>query len=455
MRRVRCTARLEGAPRACRESFILCLSRTTLLRCAQLNSSVSITDKERNGVTCAMQPVVSCIPCFPDCPDPQAALLPAARFLDVQCDIFPTKSSTVSIDSGAMQRPAHVSNPIPVDLPYDVLFVGSAAVVDFDPIRYGRVPHPDAAKEAAAIDGTWAAAVAARPATYNATKFRLAGVLATPTDRNSGSDDGATGAVAATVTLQLGLTDYRTYVGTHLGSGDSPMAFWGDPRHLALALGNAAVVVTSDGRVPLLRRSAAVVEGSGHYAVPGGHPEPSALTGADGDGRAFPADPAAAAAAVSAELTASMAREIVEELYLSPDAVPLDCLVLLGGVARGGGCGRPQLCYRAALKLSSGAVEAAWAAGVRCHTATAAVAAGDRHSMGAAAEAVESTELVWLDEAEIGVVVSTGRTRDGKKLMPEHWGAVALYWGSCRGEDDREEKSCRMTGAEEGGSGRE
>ncbi|GAB0490189.1 hypothetical protein MMPV_001421 [Pyropia vietnamensis] len=354
-----------------------------------------------------------------------------------------------------MQRPAPVSVPISADLPYDVLFVGSSAVVDFDPIRYGRVPHPDAAKEAAAIHDTWAAAVASRPATYNATKFRLAGVLATFPNRDSGGDDGVTAAAAATVTLQLGLTDYRTYVGTHLGSGDTPLASWGHPRHLALALGNAAVVVTSDGRVPLLRRSAAVVEGTGHYVVPGGHPEPSAVTSPEADAGTFPADPAAASAAAASELTASMAREVVEELYLPPDAVPLDCLVLLGGVARGGGCGRPQLCYTATLDMSSGAVEAAWAAGVARHKAIAAVAAGGRIPMSTAAEAVESTELVWLDEAEVGVVASTGETRGGKKLMPEHWGAVALYWGSRRGGDDRETKSCKMAGAAGGGDERE
>lgn len=354
-----------------------------------------------------------------------------------------------------MQRPTCVSYPVSAGRPYVVLFVGPVAVVDFDPTRYGRVPHPDTAKEAV-IEDTWAAAVAARPATYNATKFRLAGVLVPPLVRGRGAGDGAVGTAAPTVKLQLGLTDYRTYVGTHLGGGDSPMAFWGHPRHLALALGNAAVVVTSDGRVPLLRRSAAVAEGRGRYVVPGGHPEPSAMAGAQADGGGPPpADPAAAAAAAAAELTASMVREVVEELYLPPDAVQPDCLVLLGGVARGGGCGRPQLCYTATLDVCSATVEAAWAAGVGRHAATAAATVSGGSPPGAAAEAVESTELVWLDESDMDVVTSTGETSGGGTLMPEHWGAIALYWASRRGGDGRDKNPSIMDDAARGGGDRE
>lgn len=354
-----------------------------------------------------------------------------------------------------MQLPTPVSHPVSAGPPYVVLFTGPAAVVDFDPTRFGRVPHPNATKEAT-IEDTWAAAVAARPATYNATKFRLAGVLLSPPVRRSGGGDGAVAAAAPAVKLQLGLTDYRTYVGTHLGGGDSPMAFWGHSRHLALALGNAAVVVTSDGLVPLLRRSAAVVEGRGRYVVPGGHPEPSAMAGAQADGGgALPADPAAAAAAAAAELTASIAREVVEELYLPPDTVPPDCLVLLGGVARGGGCERPQLCYTATLDVCSVTVEAAWAAGVGRHSATAAATVGGDVPPGAAAEAVESTELVWLDESDMGVVASTGETSGGGKLMPEHWGAVALYWASRQGGEGTAAKASMMENAARRGGERE
>lgn len=352
-----------------------------------------------------------------------------------------------------MQAPALATLAIP---PYIVLFVCSSAVVDFDPIRYGRVPHPDATKEAV-IGDTWAAAVAARPATYNATKFRLEGAFVTPAVEGNSGGDGASAAAAAgaTVTLQLGLTDYRTYVGTHLGARDSPLAFWGHTRHLALALGNAAVVVTSDGRVPLLRRSSAVAEGHGRYVVPGGHPEPSAMTVTHTAGGALPADAAAAAAATAAELTAAMAREIVEELYLPPDAVPSDCLTLLGGVARGGGCRRPQLCYTATLDVSSGTLEAAWAAGIGLHAATAAGADENGIPAGAVTEAVESTELVWLDEADVSVVASTGEARGGKKLMPEHWGAVALYWASRQGGEAKAAVSSVIDGAAGGGGEQE
>jgi len=259
------------------------------------------------------------------------------------------------------------------------------------------------------------------------------------------------------VTLHLGLTDYRTYVGTHLGDGAAdPVTVWGHPRHLALALGNAAVVVTADGRVPLLRRSREVAEGGGRLGLPGGHPEPSAVVGgvggaaagsADGGGGDAPTAAAAAAtaaaaqtAAVAAELDDAIGREVTEELYLPRAAVPPHAVALVGGVARAGGCGRPQLCYAVRLDVPSAAVAAAWAAGVARHAADVAaprggrvgVGGGDGSVGGAPVEAVESTELVWVSEASLGELAACGGVAGGL-LPPEHWGAVALYWAT-RGE---------------------
>ncbi|XP_010541391.1 PREDICTED: nudix hydrolase 9 isoform X2 [Tarenaya hassleriana] len=81
------------------------------------------------------------------------------------------------------------------------------------------------------------------------------------------------------VCLCLGLTDYRTFVGTNLSpmwerflvpSRDDSIRC----RHTSSPLGNGAVMETSDKKIIVLRRSNNVGEFPGHYVFPGGHPEP-------------------------------------------------------------------------------------------------------------------------------------------------------------------------------------
>ncbi|KAG5578622.1 hypothetical protein H5410_058756 [Solanum commersonii] len=80
------------------------------------------------------------------------------------------------------------------------------------------------------------------------------------------------------VSLHLGLTDYRTFVGTNL----SPM--WErflvpseddciQCQHTSSPLGNGAVMETSDRRILVLQRSNKVGEFPGYFVFPGGHPE--------------------------------------------------------------------------------------------------------------------------------------------------------------------------------------
>lgn len=80
--------------------------------------------------------------------------------------------------------------------------------------------------------------------------------------------------------MDLGLTNYKSYVGSNLGSkwevfynegrkiGDVN-AFFADP------LGNQCAVVLRDGSHVLLNRSYKVAEGQGLLTCIGGHPEPS------------------------------------------------------------------------------------------------------------------------------------------------------------------------------------
>lgn len=80
--------------------------------------------------------------------------------------------------------------------------------------------------------------------------------------------------------LNLGLTDYKSYIGSNIGRkwevfyregekiGD-PNAFFGNP------FGNQCTVVLNDGYHILLNRSYQVTENEGLLCCVGGHSEPS------------------------------------------------------------------------------------------------------------------------------------------------------------------------------------
>lgn len=80
--------------------------------------------------------------------------------------------------------------------------------------------------------------------------------------------------------MELGLTNYKSYVGSNLGSKWN--VFYDEGRKLgdvnaffANPLGNQCAVVLRDGNHVLLNRSYKVAEGQGLLTCIGGHPEPS------------------------------------------------------------------------------------------------------------------------------------------------------------------------------------
>lgn len=85
---------------------------------------------------------------------------------------------------------------------------------------------------------------------------------------------------ASLLTLRLGLTCYKDYLGTNWSGGVSELrqhgeVQFGDPLALlAQPLGVGGVVCTDDGQVVLIRRSQRVAEAGGLLDIPGGHPEP-------------------------------------------------------------------------------------------------------------------------------------------------------------------------------------
>lgn len=82
------------------------------------------------------------------------------------------------------------------------------------------------------------------------------------------------------LTLRLGLTSYKDYLGTNWSRQAEELhrrgeVEFGDPLSLfAQPLGVGAVLCTVDEQVVLIRRSQRVAEAGGLLDIPGGHPEP-------------------------------------------------------------------------------------------------------------------------------------------------------------------------------------
>lgn len=82
------------------------------------------------------------------------------------------------------------------------------------------------------------------------------------------------------LTLRLGLTCYKDYLGTNWSSRAAELRQLGDAEFrdplalLAQPLGVGAVLCTDDDQVVLIRRSQKVAEAGGLLDIPGGHPEP-------------------------------------------------------------------------------------------------------------------------------------------------------------------------------------
>ncbi|KAL5581098.1 hypothetical protein UlMin_013540 [Ulmus minor] len=134
---------------------------------------------------------------------------------------------------------------------------------------YDRISHPDISLENS-ISEIWDQRTQRSTSLYDGKKFRYGG----HTFSNSGRSN-----QESHVCLHLGLTDYRTFVGTNLNplwerflipSEDDSVRC----QHTANPLGNGAIMETSDKKIVVLRRSNNVGEFPGHFVFPGGHPEP-------------------------------------------------------------------------------------------------------------------------------------------------------------------------------------
>ena len=116
------------------------------------------------------------------------------------------------------------------------------------------------------IDKIWQLRVKMNPKLYNGTKFRI----------DSATQNEETGEV----TFNLGITDYKDFIGTNWSPDAKHYRKFGQrdfgnlQAYMSDALGVGAMVVTSDERVVLLRRSQYCGEAMGMLDIPGGHAEP-------------------------------------------------------------------------------------------------------------------------------------------------------------------------------------
>ncbi|TNM99184.1 hypothetical protein fugu_013748 [Takifugu bimaculatus] len=213
------------------------------------------------------------------------------------------------------------------------------------------------------------------------------------------------------LTLRLGLTCYKDYLGTNWSNRVSELCQmgeteFGDPwTFLAQPLGVGAILCTRDQQVVLIRRSHKVAEAGGLLDIPGGHPEPKVVC--EQLGRAVCEEQIMLdmmeQKAVVSELFSSVCVEIRDEVN-----IPLGCLrqpVLMGVALNHTSAGRPSAEFYVSCSLTSEEVRKLyWKGG---------------------AEASESTDIIFLSQQE--VLELDRHSPLWTELCPSAKGAMLLY----------------------------
>ncbi|XP_074530256.1 uridine diphosphate glucose pyrophosphatase NUDT22 [Halichoeres trimaculatus] len=213
------------------------------------------------------------------------------------------------------------------------------------------------------------------------------------------------------LTLRLGLTCYKDYLGTNWSCQASELCRqgeveFGDPLALlAQPLGVGAVLCTSDGQVVLIRRSQKVAEAGGLLDIPGGHPEPKVVCerlGCVVKEELISVDMMQQWAVIS-ELFSSVNAEIRDEVN-----IPLSSLqepVLMGIALNHTSACRPSAEFYVSCSLTSNEVrELYWKGG---------------------AEASESTDIIFLGIKDVWQL--DRHSPLWSELCPSAKGALLLY----------------------------
>ncbi|XP_038620493.1 uridine diphosphate glucose pyrophosphatase NUDT22 [Tachyglossus aculeatus] len=245
----------------------------------------------------------------------------------------------------------------------------------------------------APITLAWVARQRAQPWLFDGPKFRF--------HSSSWVPNGPGGPL---LTLRLGLTSYRDYLGTNWAPTAADLrrqgaARWADPQaYLADPLGVGALLGTADAHLVLLRRSLTVAEAPGLLDVPGGHPEPQAVSPGD-----HPQHQELPGELVVRELFSSILQEIRDEVNL-----PLATLShpLLLGIARNEtSAGRASAEFYVRCSLTSEQVRQLYQAG--------------------GPEAHESTGIIFIEAKKVRHLEDTPEVWG--ELCPSAKGAVLLY----------------------------
>ncbi|XP_034545582.1 uridine diphosphate glucose pyrophosphatase NUDT22 [Notolabrus celidotus] len=229
------------------------------------------------------------------------------------------------------------------------------------------------------------------------------------------------------LTLRLGLTCYKDYLGTNWSCRVAELRRQGEVEFsdplalLAQPLGVGGVLCTGDGQVVLIRRSQKVAEAGGLLDIPGGHPEPKVVCECLGQmvqEEQISVDMMQPRAVIS-ELFSSVCAEIRDEVN-----IPLSSLgepVLLGVALNHTSACRPSAEFYVSCSLTSDDVrELYWKGG---------------------AEASESTDIVFLSRKD--VLQLDRHSPLWSELCPSAKGAMLLYQavkpdgeqGTSRGND--------------------
>lgn len=294
--------------------------------------------------------------------------------------------------------------------------------------RFNRQSFPEIEQH---IEAVWSDRVTKEPWLFNGAKFRLhSAVLSvvekgpvaeqavrdlTHSQRGEGDQlecadkSSAKDEQSCVLTLQLGLTCYKDYLGTNWSREAERLQSHGqnecaDPQaFLAQPLGVGAVMATADGDVVLLRRSQKVAEAAGLLDIPGGHPEPKMLC------------PGVSEEDICADLLQGKERAVVSEIFSSVCAeisdevnVPVSSLskpLFMGIALNHTSAGRPSAEFY-----------------VRCTLTTEEVRDFYRHG---GPEAHESTEILFLSRAKMFQL--NEHSPLWSEMCPSVKGAVLLY----------------------------
>ena len=116
------------------------------------------------------------------------------------------------------------------------------------------------------IDDVWQSACSLNSSLWNGSKFRLQKSFWNCNDKK--------------LILSVGKTDYKSYIGTNCSEIRETLIELGQSLHghsqvsMSDSIGVGALLLSSDNKIMLIRRSSRVGEHCGKLDLPGGHPEP-------------------------------------------------------------------------------------------------------------------------------------------------------------------------------------